>query len=153
MVEEKRASWHLAPCLVTLREEVDRKWPNRSRVSDGEIGDAAHAARQSDHNPDAHGVVHARDFTTANNRQGRRIRRVIKKACIGDHRVWYVIANGYIYSQTYNWKARKYTGSDPHTGHVHVSVNYASKLANSTAPWNVGSIFRRLFNIVRSVKK
>lgn len=142
--------WKLAPCLVTLRDEVNRKWPNRSKDSDGALGDASHAARKSDHNPDSHGIVHAIDITTPNNRQGRRIRRVIKRACIRDKRVWYVIANGYIYSQTYNWKRQKYTGVNAHKAHIHVSANYANGLANSTAAWNINSVFKRLFSAVRN---
>lgn len=140
----------LVPCLVTLRDEVNRKWPNRPTGSDGWLGDAAHAARKSDHNPDSKGNVHAIDITTANNRQGRRIRRVVKRACIGDKRIWYVIANGYIYSQTYNWAKRKYTGSDSHIGHIHISANYANGLATSTATWNISNTFKRLFSVVRN---
>jgi hypothetical protein len=144
------ASWRLAPCLVVLRDEVDRKWPNRSTASDGTKGDDAHAARKSDHNPDSHGIVHAIDITTLDNRQGRRIRRVIKRACIRDKRVWYVIANGYIFSQTHNWKRQKYTGINAHKAHIHISANYANGLANSTAAWGIGNIFRRLFNVIRN---
>lgn len=135
----------LAPCLDKLGDEVDARWPHRSRSSDGWLGDPAHAARKSDHNPDARGIVHARDITTAANRQGRRIRRVVKQACIGDERVWYVITNGYIYSKTHNWKRQKYTGPNAHKTHIHISVDYNRTDEYNRAPWNISGIYRRLF--------
>ena len=55
--------WHLAPCLVALVRDADAVAPNRIRISDGSIGDQFHAARRSDHNPDAGGVVAAVDLT------------------------------------------------------------------------------------------
>jgi hypothetical protein len=36
---------------VRLRDQIDRRWPNRDKRSDGWIGDSDHAARKSDHNP------------------------------------------------------------------------------------------------------
>lgn len=37
-------AWRLAKSLVTLREQVNALSPNRSRVSDGTIGDKTEAA-------------------------------------------------------------------------------------------------------------
>ena len=56
-------SWHLAPALDRLRDEVNAKWPNRSKASDGTIGDAAHSSRTSDHNPNSRRSVNAMDIT------------------------------------------------------------------------------------------
>ena len=53
----------MAESLEQLLGQIRAYYPTRSTVSDGGLGDAAHAARTSDHNPDAAGVVHARDFT------------------------------------------------------------------------------------------
>lgn len=55
---------------VTLRDQVNQRWPSRDKASDGWIGDAAHAAREgwgtngrgSYHNPDPNGIVHAIDL-------------------------------------------------------------------------------------------
>ena len=44
-------TWRLARSLETLRAQINRIAPNRSKVSDGTIGDAKHASRSSDHNP------------------------------------------------------------------------------------------------------
>lgn len=56
-------AWRLAHSLETLRAQVNAKWPNRSKSSDGSIGDASHSSRLSDHNPDPSGVVRAIDIT------------------------------------------------------------------------------------------
>jgi hypothetical protein len=56
-------SYHLAPSLVRLREQINQEWPQRDTTSDGWIGDTRHQAVKSDHNPDysAGGVVRAID--------------------------------------------------------------------------------------------
>jgi hypothetical protein len=51
----------LVPAGTSLRTQINERWPTRSKAADGWIGDAAHAARTSDHNPDAQGWVHALD--------------------------------------------------------------------------------------------
>lgn len=56
-------SWHVAPSLLTLRDEIDYGYPERARHIDGFVGDAAHAARRSAHNPDEDGTVRAGDLT------------------------------------------------------------------------------------------
>lgn len=53
----------LADSLVTLRNEVDARYPMRNKDSDGWIGNEAHQATASDHNPNADGVVCAIDLT------------------------------------------------------------------------------------------
>lgn len=133
------SSWTLAPALVVLGKELDKAWPNRDRTSDGTLGDAAHAARQSEHNPNRDpnddvpdGYVTARDIDT----DGIPVNKVLNKL-IGDSRVWYVIHNRTIWSKTYGWKARAYTGADPHTGHIHVSLNQNKKSLDSKAAWGL----------------
>lgn len=117
-------SYFLAPALVALRAEIDARYPHREKTSDGWIGDTSHQARPSDHNPDWSdgGVVRAIDIDITDMDDTRDLRTDIIKACVGDPRVWYVISNGIIYSRTYGWAARKYTGSNPHDKHVHVSI-------------------------------
>src|SRR5688500_6227543 len=53
----------LADSLRQFRDEVDTRWPNRNKRSDGWLGDAAHQATPSDHNPNPQGVVCAFDLT------------------------------------------------------------------------------------------
>ena len=59
--------WRVAKSLLLLRNQVNRKAPNRSKVSDGTIGDKAHQSQNSDHNAwvkdGSVGVVTALDIT------------------------------------------------------------------------------------------
>lgn len=49
--------------MTSIYAEANRIAPNRRKSSDGTLGDAAHRASVSDHNPDARGIVHAIDLS------------------------------------------------------------------------------------------
>lgn len=122
--------WRVARSLLQLRAEIDAVAPDRSRASDGTIGDAAHAARTSDHNPyivDAAGigVVRALDVTHDPNGgcDARELAEHVRQlGAAGDPRVRYVISDHRIASPIGGWAWRRYTGANPHTLHTHVSV-------------------------------
>lgn len=124
-------SYYLAPSLVKLRDQIDAAWPNRSKASDGWIGDTSHQARKSDHNPDysANGVVRAIDVTA----KGINVNALLK-AAKKDLRTEYIIHKGKIYGASH-FKARKYTGSNPHTHHVHISIKHVASAASNTSNW------------------
>lgn len=124
--------WYLADSLIALGNEINARWPNRDTRSDGAVGDASHQARASDHNPDysAGGVVRAIDIDS----DGINVTELLN-ATIGDDRVWYVIWDHYIYSRTYDWRKRSYDGADPHTGHLHISINHNDKSATDVSRW------------------
>lgn len=133
-------SWHLAPSLAVLLAEVNARYPKRSKRSDGTIGDKAHSSRTSQHNPDKDGIVRALDITATGS-----MAQDIIDAAVGDPRVHYVIHDRQIWSRTHGWTPRKYAGSNPHTGHVHISIrNNTEKTATGPillaaaldrAPW------------------
>lgn len=143
-------AWRVARSLDTLLDEVNQAAPNRSKISDGSIGDATHASRDSDHNPwvtyQGMGIVRARDFTN-DPRNGcdsdLLARRIVTMAQQGDgHPALksgaYVISNGRIWSWDRRGEGwRPYTGSNPHSHHCHVSVSLAQTGYDSNAPWNV----------------
>lgn len=115
-------AWTLHPALVKLREQIDARYPARSKASDGAIGDQAHANRKSDHNPDARGVVNAIDIThdPAHGFNAATFAEALRRS--QDPRIKYVIFNSRIFSSTVRpWEWRKYNGA-PHDHHVHVSV-------------------------------
>lgn len=112
---------YLAPSLVRLTRERDVKWRKLRSLNrpamEGWLGDAAHRARKSGHNPDAKGCVHARDYDVRGMVVADFLARVI-----GDPRVWYVIYNSTIWSRKQEWVPQKYNGPSPHTDHIHVSI-------------------------------
>lgn len=121
---------YLAQSLARLRSQTNSTFPSRSTASDGWIGDEAHQAGVSDHNPDAKtGVVRALDLT-ANATQAKRI----KDACVGDSRVNYVIHNRQIWTRSAKrWE--KYSGSNPHTKHVHISLLHTKAAEDGNSDW------------------
>ena len=138
--------WRLARAITALREEVNRQAPNRSKASDGTIGDAAHRSRDSDHNPwieDGNtGVVSAVDIThdAAGGCSAETLAQSLQSG--RDPRVKYVIWNRRIMSSyaqggTAPWVWRSYSGSNPHTKHVHISLNADKSDYDSTAPWRI----------------
>ena len=127
-------SWHLAPSLVQLRSEVNRRWPNRPKGSDGTVGDTSHNARKSDHNPNERGSVNAFDITYPG------VDPKIVIAAVSKHpSANYVIFNKNIYSKKSNWKAVAYTGTNPHKTHLHVSILQSASAERDTTPWLAGA--------------
>jgi Putative peptidoglycan binding domain len=131
------ATAFLAPALVQLRNEINSRWPNRDKTSDGWIGDAAHSARVSDHNPDANGQVHAIDVDVDGIDLAACLREVI-----GDPRVEYVISNRRIWTRQSGWVARVYTGTNPHDHHFHTSLRYGARYEKNTTKWFMGTTTR-----------
>lgn len=121
----------LSPALAKLRAEVDAMSPDRSRVSDGWIGDPAHQSRPSDHNPEADGSVDAIDIThdPAHGVDCNLLADQVKD----DRRVSYVIWNRRIWNPSISRTWRAYSGSNPHDKHMHVSVTDAGQ--NDTSGW------------------
>ena len=134
-------SWRLAKSLITLRQQIDQRHPKRSKKSDGAVGDLAHRKRKSDHNPNSHGVVTAIDIThdPANGFNSHTFADHLRK--MKDRRIKYVISNHKIFSSTtVPWTWRKYTGSNPHVHHVHISVSAMPTMYDSTAMWSVAPV-------------
>lgn len=123
----------LAPSLRNLFNELDVRWPQRDRRTDGWIGDAAHQARQSDHNPDSRGIVHAIDI----DKDGLDPNIVISAAARDDRPTSYVIYNRWIYRRSSNWDPRPYTGTNPHTDHLHVSIQYGTNWEGANWHWGI----------------
>lgn len=120
----------LALSLRRLAREVDDAWPHRATSSDGWIGDAAHAARASDHNPDRAGIVHALDITADGVDPHVLVSRVCRHAATE-----YVIFDGQIRSRRYDFAPRPYDGPDPHTSHVHVSIKHDHRAEHNRTGW------------------
>lgn len=134
-------SWKVAESLDRLLAQLNAFAPNRSKVSDGSIGDAAHATRDSDHNPwlvlDGQPLVTARDFThdPAGGLDCNRLAATLVRA--RDSRVKYAIWSGRIIDsrpQFHPWQWRPYDGANPHNHHLHLSV-VADLRCRDGSPW------------------
>lgn len=127
-------AWRLAPALDRLRQQVNGRYINRSKASDGSIGDARHATRKSDHNP-SHGVVHALDLThdPKGGFDSYKFAEHLRQS--HDPRLKYVISNRKIASAKSGWHWRRYSGANPHDKHVHISVTDHG--AEDDKPWSL----------------
>lgn len=134
----------IAKSLDVLRSQINAKYPNRSKVSDGWIGDTAHAARPSDHNPGADGVVEALDIThdPANGPDTWKLAEILRQN--KDRRIDYVISNGRVFVGLHGkwngvnvgpWNWVKYTGTNSHAQHIHVSVDPSPSIYDSQESW------------------
>lgn len=141
-------SWRMARSLDTLLNQVNSFAPHRRKDSDGGIGDERHQAeRTSDHNPyiivKGVGVVRARDFTHAPETgfDAYAFAEMLLKN--KDPRVRYVISNGKIAGGKGGpdpWHWRKYTGSNKHDHHTHVSVTENPAEFDETVLWNFANL-------------
>lgn len=150
-------AWKTIPASDSLTAEMNKAFPNRDKASDGSIGDGEHSTRSSDHNPDETGAtpfedadssneVHAKDLDADLKRAGWTLARAFeiirKRAAAGtEKRVQNLIFNRRITSRSWGFDSwHDYTGTDPHTGHGHVSFRYGSGAGNPediTTPWGI----------------
>jgi hypothetical protein len=139
------STWRVAASLLHLRDQINAAWPARNKASDGTIGDAAHQAGTSDHNPrvvSALGttpVVLALDVTHDPG-HGCDTYAVAEQLRLSrDRRISYVISNHRITGPSHGWNWGPYGGTDPHTNHMHVSVA-AAAVADYTADWRIKAL-------------
>jgi hypothetical protein len=114
--------------LAVLRQATALK-PKRKKASDGLLPSAAHVKQSpnSDHNTGlAADLTHDPD----NGIDCAEIFEKLKE----DKRVSYLIFQGKIWSKEKSKLGnRRYTGSNPHNKHLHISINASS--ATDTSPW------------------
>lgn len=137
--------------LDLLLKQVDEAAPERSKESDGSVGDPDHQARESAHNPedtedsmdgnDPDEQVDARDFTH-DPAHGADMYVMTEALRISrDRRLYLVIFNGRQFSSyardgyaPFTW--RPYYGTNKHTKHAHVEVN--DYYNDTLTPWKIG---------------
>jgi hypothetical protein len=123
----------LTTALAALRRDLNARFPNRDKTTDGWIGDAAHRAGTSGHNPDDTSGSRA-EYSDADTKQevraldvdedlrepGTTMRDVILGiiATPGDRRrMRYMIYQDKIWSRNTDWEPRPYSGDYHHHGH------------------------------------
>lgn len=138
------STYRLCVSLTQLRTEVNRAYPHRDTSSDGWIGDTRHQASKSDHNPNQYGVVRAIDIDTDGIPAAQLAVHIRALGASGDRRLrgGYVIYNRRIASTMSGWNWHQYTGTDPHTGHIHVSAALSSGDYDVRGGWGIVPVQR-----------
>lgn len=144
-------AWRVFNSLLVLRGQVNELAPNRGKGADGTICDTNHPTT-SDHCPhNVPGVgpemVSALDLThdPAGGFDSYRFAEVLR--INRDKRIKYVISNKRVFDSSGSdaWTWRAYSGTDPHTNHVHISVLDAA-ISDTTTPWNLEGFMATQFN-------
>lgn len=137
--------WRPGNSLNQLRTQANAKAPNRSRASDGTIGDLAHQAEAcaSQHNSccvkvGGIWIVRALDLThdPANGFDSYAVAEQLRLS--RDPRIRYIISNRRITGPNYGWVWHPYNGTDPHTNHLHVSVwDDQARFDDTSRAWRI----------------
>ena len=117
------------PAAIAVLRQATAIAPKRMKASDGLLPSAAHlkASPTSDHNT---GLAVDLTHDPKNGIDCELIFEKLKE----DERVAYLIFNKKIWSRQRRKEGnRKYSGSNPHTKHLHISINDSH--ADDTSPW------------------
>lgn len=117
-----------APACKAALTQATALWPQRLRLSDGILASVAHTKTNptSDHELGnafdlTHDPAHGVDC------------HLLAQQVTADRRVKYIIWNRCIWNPAVSPRWRAYTGSNPHTKHMHVSIRAACR--DDTSPW------------------
>lgn len=123
-------SFVVNPAVASLADLVERYWPER-HGADGTVASKQHDANNptSDHRPfpfNGAGVVYAIDVGEVTEDDGIVLAEALRSS--RDPRIKYVIHESRLFASYKTasrppWAWGPYTGYNPHTNHVHVSVN------------------------------
>jgi hypothetical protein len=142
-------AWKLTDGLSNLRSQLNAAFPNRDHESDGTIGDAAHQAEISGHNPDD-----TRGSKAAWNGDSDTIPEVRAFDCDSDFRtsgvtaqkvvdhvralpgvsgvIRYMIYNRKMYHVNNGYRPTAYNGASAHTEHIHFEGAWTQAADNNT---------------------
>lgn len=126
-----------APACRAALDQATASWPTRNRSSDGICASPKHTTQNptSDHERgnafdlthDPVGGPDCNDWAEA-----------VKAS--GDPRVKYVIWNHRIWNPSVSPAWRPYSGSNPHTHHMHVSIHASGRDDLRPWPWSTGTV-------------
>ena len=118
-----------SPAAIAVLRQATALFPKRKKLSDGLLPSLAHqkASPTSDHNTGlAVDLTHDPDSGIDC--------AIIFEKLKEDNRINYLIFDKKIWSRARRKEGnRKYTGSNPHTKHLHISIDRA--YGNDTSPW------------------
>jgi hypothetical protein len=117
------------PAALAVLRQATALQPKRKKASDGLLPSAAHIKQSPDSD---HNTGYAVDLT--HDPKNGIDCAVIFEKLKEDARVKYLIFNGKIWSKEKSKLGnRRYTGSNPHNKHLHVSIE--STMGADTSPW------------------
>ena len=136
-------SWKPVAGATVLRDQINKRWPDRDKRSDGILGDAAHSARISDHNPDSNGYVHAldidEDLKGSKNDNVWLADQIIAYARMrrgGSSRLKYVVYEDQIASGSY--EKHFWTWRGDNFGHqMHMHISFTTHGQEDSTPFNI----------------
>ena len=137
------------PAAVAVLRQATALFPKRVKVSDGLLPSVAHQLQNpnSDHN-----TGHAVDLTH-DPKSGVDCHELFQKFK-QDKRVVYLIFDSKIWSRARASEGdRRYTGSNPHSKHMHISIDPKhEKDTSSWFPWTKKKVFSSPDAVIQSLK-
>lgn len=120
-----------APAARAYLTEQTRRHPKRSKASDGILPSDAHSIQNPTSNHERGNAV---DCTTGGPINGdAEFERLRQQAINGDQRITELIHNRKIATRKRGWTVRAYRGDNPHTSHIHISIDDAHR--DDTSTW------------------
>lgn len=142
-------AWALTKGLQNFRSQANARWPNRDKTSDGTIGDAAHQAETSGHNPDDTSgsnaawngdsdslqEVRAFDMDSDLRESGTTAQMIVdhlRHLANLDDVIRYMIYNHKMYHVRDGFAPTAYTGASGHEEHIHFEGAWTQASDNNT---------------------
>lgn len=135
--------WVVVPNLDECRDQLNQRFPNRDKSSDGSIGDTSHQASSSSHNPDKTGSPEYRDGDAKDEVRARDIDADLQDPDVTMEMVvqlwvtlaragvlwWvrYMIYKGRIWHKRDGYVTRSYNGTDNHNSHLHLNSDFTQE--------------------------
>jgi hypothetical protein len=144
------AAWVVTVGLTNWRNQINVRFPNRDKKSDGTIGDLSHQLESaSGHNPDITGKAEWRDGDKLNEVRAwdmdsdlfdkfgytaeKLVQYLVGLGRTGKYLPWrYLIYKRRIWRKATGWVTQTYNGPSPHDEHIHFSGDFSEKADN----WN-----------------
>lgn len=121
---------YLSPSLDRLFDEIDARWPNRDRRTDGWY---TNSRKSVGHNRGARGLVHAIDVDDDGIDENFIMSHIYKGGGVLRYWIW----NRKIYHVRDGWQPKPYYGPSPHTDHIHIEINQTSTAENYKGHWGI----------------
>lgn len=141
-------AWVVVPNLQELLDQLNKRFPNRDKSSDGSIGDTSHQASSSSHNPDKTGSPEHRDGDSKDEVRARDFDKDLKDSSVtmedvvqhlvklaragGLPYLRYLIFNKRIWHKSDGFQTRTYTGKNKHEGHLHANSDFTQAADSAT---------------------